>query len=249
MIRDVPIDITLNIETRLDDAVTALGCRLDDVRHGEFWFAEARHASVAAPTPLLDNRVVIRMRTGTSDDLTVTIYPPTGDRLAGEWATSFDRDQCEYRISDQWCGDDHRLTASARTCHPSGSMSAAINAGTDPTHLLDATQRRFLVACASTGTPIDHLVIRGPITSLVWDTSLRTVRDVRVARWTSEHLDVVGVTTRINVLPGESAHHVAARAVGLASDLREGLRELGCQTSGLTSKTALALRALASAGA
>ena len=243
----VPVGITLNIETELDDAVSALGCRVGDARHSRFWFAEARHASIDTPTPLYDNRVAIRLRTGAFDDLTVTMHPERSEWLTGDWANSFDRDQFEYRISDQWCGGDRRLRASARTRHPSGSMSEAIENGADPTHLLDTAQRRFLVACASSGPPIDHLVLRGPITSQVWDTSVRDVRQVRVARWLSDDIDVVGVSTCIGVRPGESSHDLAARASAVASDLRDSLHDAGCHTSPLTSKTALALRVLAGA--
>ena len=245
----VPIGITFNIETELDDAASALGRRVADTQHRQFWFAESRDASVDAPTPLYDSRVAIRMRTGVFDDLTVTMHPECSDRLTGDWAGPFDHDQFEYRISDQWCGSNRKLRASACARHPAGSMSAAINGGADPTHLLDTAQRRFLVACASSGTPIDHLVIRGPITSQVWDTSIRDVRHVRVERWLSDDLDVVGVSTYIDVRPGESSHDVAARAVAVADDLRDGLRDLGCQASPLTSKTALALRVLAGATA
>ncbi len=243
----VPIGITLNIETELDDAAAALGRRVADTQHRQFWFAESRDASADAPTPLYDSRVAIRMRTGIVDDLTVTMHPESTDRLTGDWAGPFDHDQFEYRISDQWCGSNRTLRASARTRHPAGSMSAAIEDGADPTHLLDTAQRRFLVACASSGTPIDHLVIRGPISSQVWETSVRNVRPVRVERWLSDDLDVVGVSTYIDARPGESSHDVAARAVAVASDLRDGLQDLGCQASPLASKTVLALRVLAGA--
>ncbi|GAB33693.1 hypothetical protein [Gordonia otitidis] len=243
----VPISITLNIDTGIDDIVDALDCRIDNATQRRFWFAEAHHASADTPTPLYDSRVVIRLRSGARDDLTVTMLPESCDRLTGDWAAPFDRDDLEYRISERWCGGSRQLTASARTHHPAGAMVAAIRDGADPTHLLDMSQRRFLVACATSGTPIDHLVIRGPITSHVWDTALPENRRVRVERWLTDGLDVLGITTRVELRPGDASYDLTARAVDAAGELRDGLSGLGGQTSPLASRTALALRVLSGA--
>ncbi|NED64009.1 hypothetical protein G3I15_24020, partial [Streptomyces sp. SID10244] len=69
-----PIDIKVN----LDDpsrALSALGLTYHQGRHREIWFAEVLPVSADSPFPLLSNHVIIRIRSGDVDDLTVKLRP------------------------------------------------------------------------------------------------------------------------------------------------------------------------------
>ncbi|MBH0775261.1 hypothetical protein [Nocardia bovistercoris] len=237
-----PIEIKVNVDGDVDRALTELGVRAGTSTDRRVWFAEPR-AGGGAPA-LLSHRIVIRLRSGEQDDLTVKLRPCDREQLVGRWAEPFVDGSLEYRIESDWCGQRRVLSASAVGIRPPGSLLSAALPGSDVTAALESGQRQFLVSCTPPGVAVDRLLALGPIASAKWtDLSFGDLR-VDVERWRIAHLDLLELSTRITPEPDETLVHVQRRAEARQRELEAAVRARGMRMATGGTKTERVLTAL-----
>ncbi len=206
-----PIEIKINLDAEVPRALSVLECPPEEGRRRSIWFAEAR--TVDGPAlPLFAGHLIIRMRSGDRDDLTVKLRPCSLEDLAPRWRRPFDDRDFSYRVESDWSGSQHVLAASAVSRRPPGSLARAMQSGTDPAEVLDPAQRQFLVTCTPGGVPIDHLVPLGPIVSTTWSGIPLAGHTVDLERWTVDGLDLLEISVQIRASPGESIEAFESRA-------------------------------------
>ncbi|MFW0795029.1 hypothetical protein AAFP30_14555 [Gordonia sp. CPCC 205515] len=240
-----PIEIKVNIDDDVAHALDVLGCPPRPTERHEVWFAEARSADERTPLPLLSSHISIAMRTGDHDDVTVRLRPCPPGRLVGKWLDPFSDADFRYHLHEDWCGSDRALAASAVSRRTTGSVAAAMAAGTDPAQVLDSAQRQFLVTCSPAGVPIDHLMRLGPIDSSRWKGIAMNGLDLTVERWTVPDADLLEISTILRPRPGESVGDLETRALTKQLALRSMLTEHGMRPSATDAKTFRVLCALA----
>ena len=84
-----PIEIKINLGTDVDGVLGALGCADSPAVRRDVWFAESRAGGQDGALALLGSGIVIRLRSGDLDDLTVTLRPCRRSQLMGRWAKPF----------------------------------------------------------------------------------------------------------------------------------------------------------------
>ncbi|NDZ96873.1 hypothetical protein G3I13_17145 [Streptomyces sp. SID6673] len=241
-----PIDIKVN----LDDpsrALSALGLTYHQGRHREIWFAEVLPVSADSPFPLLSNHVIIRIRSGDVDDLTVKLRPCRQGQLAEPWTHPFDTDAVSYRLGWDWSGTHRVLAASAVCGRPPGSLAAEMAVGTDPLSVLDPAQRQFVVTCTPVGVPIDHLRALGPISSTTWSDITIDRVEVDIERWTVGDVDLLELCEQIHPRDGESLAMFEARAAARQQALEHAIRSRGLHLADTEVKTERVLASLSGA--
>ncbi|WP_124707328.1 hypothetical protein [Gordonia insulae] len=207
-----PIALKVNLDSDVDRATSIL---VPDGRPGlsrNIWFAEARAGIAGSAVPLLSSRIIMRMRSGDRDDVTVKLRPCVPAELPTRWGEAFCNEDASYRMESEWCGDHRVRSASVISHRAPGSLTPLMDDRTDPVALLDATQRQFVVACTSCGVPIDHLVTLGPIASRTWTDVSVDGAPVAVERWTVGELDLLEVSMHLRPLRDEPADAFELRA-------------------------------------
>lgn len=232
-----PIRIAAPIDGDATAALSALGCVQGLADHHDVWFAEADPVTTGASLPLLQNNLVIRLRTGQSDDVTVALRSHPDTTFAGPWRQSFGSGDFSYRVRGDWCGSRRHLTAAATSHRAPGAIAAAVADGADPARLLDQFQRQFIVACMPSGVSMDRLSLLGPVSSTTWHARIADTRTVRLRRFRFAGLDTVELSTMLQARPGESADRFAARAAALRTRIDGALARVDLVThaDGITS--------------
>ena len=242
-----PIEIKVNLDGNVAGALQRLRCSDTGAAYRDIWFAEPLHpGSTSAPT-LLSSRIVIRLRSGDEDDLTVKLRPCLRSQLAGRWAAPFTEPGVRYRIESDWSGDRRMLSASAISLRSPGSLRAAVARGIDVTDTLTSAQRQFLVSCTPPGIAVDHLCAMGPVASARW--AGVPVGNLRadVERWTAAGLDLVELSLTVVPRQGASPVDLHLRAVDAQREIEAALRALGLTIATGDTKTERVLSALAAA--
>lgn len=228
-----PIALKINLDADIANVVSALIPPTATPIRRSIWFAEAHPGIGGSTTPLLSSRLIIRIRSGDQDDISVKLRPCTTAELPDRWSREFVDGDARYRIEADWGGRHRVLAASVVSGRPAGSMAAQIT-GTDPVSLLDATQRQFVVACTACGVPIDHLVTIGPITSTAWPDIDLDGAPVTVERWTVADLDMLEVTMRLRPRPDDTPTRFEHLASARLNDLEESVRARGARISAMS---------------
>lgn len=241
-----PIEIKVNLDTAVADAIAVLDRRRSEMRERQIWFAD--DATSGELTPLMNAGVIIRVRSGDgADDMTVKLRPCLQSQLIGRWATPFGIGTLDYRIEGDWSTQRHVLAASAVVEHPQGSLLDAVRTGADAAQPLTADQRQFFEACARQVPPltdspavprqavdsahsrlqIDNLVAFGPIASTKWtDVAIGEV-DVNMERWTVGDLDLLELSLRVKPKASENAPDFESRAARKLEKLQAAVRSQG----------------------
>ncbi|WP_040700851.1 hypothetical protein [Nocardia vinacea] len=239
-----PIEIKVNLDGDVAAALTRLECTGRPAIDRRIWFAEPRPTGLHTAPTLLSSRIVIRLRSGENDDLTVKLRPCLPSQLVGRWTTSFTDDALRYRIEEDWNAERRVLSASAVSDRPAGSLHDATMLGADVTTVLDTAQRQLLVSCTPPGVAVDRLVAMGPIASTKW-TKVR-VGDLHVdaERWTIADLDLLELSLRITPEHGESHTEVRNRALRRQRKFEAAVRRRGLHIATGDTKTQQVLAAL-----
>ncbi|MEV6558489.1 hypothetical protein AB0M22_22445 [Nocardia sp. NPDC051756] len=239
-----PIEIKVNLAGDVADALTRLRCSRNPAVERRIWFAESRSDGSGAASALLSSRIVIRLRSGERDDLTVKLRPCRRSQLAGRWTTPFTDDALEYRIEGDWCGERRVLSASAVGERRPGSLRDAAMVGADVTAALDSGQRQFLVSCTPPGVAVDHLSAMGPIASTKWTNVRLGDLEVDVERWCTAELELLELSHRVTARHPESRTEMESRAVATQLGFESVVRRHGFSIANGETKTEQVLAAL-----
>ncbi|MFD3704424.1 hypothetical protein ACFWUP_14885 [Nocardia sp. NPDC058658] len=242
-----PIEIKVNLDGDVAAALRRLRCSDTAATARDIWFAEPlRPGSPGAPT-LLSSRIVIRLRSGAQDDLTVKLRPCHAAQLTGRWAAPFTEPGIRYRIESDWSGGRRMLSASAISQRSPGSLRAAVAGGVDVTDTLNSAQRQFLVSCTPPGVAVDHLRAMGPVASARWTGLPVGNQHADVERWAVAGLDLVELSVKVTPRHGDSPVDLHLRALDAQRALEEALHALGITIAAGDTKTEQVLTALAGA--
>ncbi|KAF0846830.1 hypothetical protein [Nocardia caishijiensis] len=239
-----PIEIKVNLDTDVAVALRRLGCGPDTADVRDIWFAEPDSAGSPA---LLSGRIVIRLRSGAEDDLTVKLRPCTPAQLSGRWARPFLDEGVRYRIERDWCSPLRMLSASAISGWPAGSLRDCVERGVDVTEALATAQRQFLVSCTPPGVAVDRLRARGPVHALRWTGVALGGLCVDVERWRIADLDLLELAVKITAAPHDSPVGPHLRAAAAQQRLLDAVHALGLTPATGSTKTERALAASARA--
>ncbi|MCA2207448.1 hypothetical protein [Nocardia rosealba] len=237
-----PIEIKVNLDTDVALALRHLGCDSAAAAVRDIWFAEP---TLAGSPDLLTGRMVIRLRSGADDDLTVKLRPCSPAQLTGRWARPFLDDGVRYRIERDWCGTRRMLSASAISGWPAGSVGAFVDRRVDVTEALASAQRQFLVSCTPPGVAVDRLRARGPVTALRWTGVALGALYADVERWQTGDLDLLELAMKISAAPGDSPVDLHLRAAAAQQALEDAVHGLGLAIATGATKTEQVLAASA----
>ena len=241
-----PVEIKVNIDGGVGEALAALGEPQGAVSKLQIWFAENRKGVEHGDLLLLNSGVIIRFRSGEKDDLTAKLRPCTEAQLVDRWSAPFDTKSFEYRIEGDWSGQRRVLAASAVSKRPQGSLLDAVKADVDAAAALSADQREFLDACVP-GVRIDRLLALGSISSTKYSDLPLDDLDVNMERWTVADLDFLELSIRVKSKDDETADEFESRAERKQKKLEKAVRHRGLVISEHhENKTKRVLTALAS---
>ncbi|MFF9032942.1 hypothetical protein [Streptomyces iakyrus] len=240
-----PIEIKVNIDADVADALSTLAQPGGESQKRLIWFAE-HPQGVEDGRLLLDSGVIVRLRSGdTPDELTVKLRPCTTDQLTGRFSSPFDGESFEYKVEQDWSGSRHVLSASATCVHPQGTLLNAATPGADAADFLDTLQRQFLQECAP-AVHITELAALGPIASTKFNNVPLDDLEVDLERWTVADLDFLELSTRIKPRHDEKPHEFETRVEHKQKKLRSAVRDRGIAISqNPDNKTRRVLTALA----
>ncbi|MFX0578271.1 hypothetical protein [Nocardia nepalensis] len=239
-----PIEIKVNLDGDVAEALTRLECTGRSAIDRRIWFAEPRPTGPDTAPTLLSSRIVIRLRSGENDDLTVKLRPCLPSQLVGRWTTPFTDHALRYRIEEDWNAQRHVLSASAVSDRPAGSLREATLLGVDVTTVLDSAQRQLLVSCTPPGVAVDRLLAMGPIVSTKWTKVRVGDLEVDAERWTIADLDLLELSLRVTPEHGESHSEVRNRALDRQRRFEAAVRRRGLHIATGDTKTQQVLAAL-----
>lgn len=239
-----PIEIKMNLGTDVDGALSRLGCAESPAVRRRIWFAESRADGQDGALALLAGGIVIRLRSGDLDDLTVTLRPCRRAQLMGRWSRPFTDTEVEYLVEDDWCGQRRALTASVLGVRPPGSLAEVARSGVDVTTALNSAQRQFLVTCTPPGVALDHLEPVGPIAATRWTGVRFGPLDLDVERWTAGGMDLLELALRVTPAEGETPLELITRAAQAQRGFEREVRRAGFAVLRGRTKTQRMLSAL-----
>ena len=214
-----PVEIKMNVAGPTEAALAALG--LDGGSERLTWFLEDLTPGLEPALPLLCAGVILRVRSGKSDDSTVKLRPCRRTQLTPEWADGFEEaDKFEYRVEADWTGPRQSLAASAvRELEP-GLIAAVTEAETDAGTLFNEKQRQFLRDCADLRIALDALTPLGPVRATKWKNIAIGGFDTNIERWRAGNLDFLEISIRSESGAEKQQQRLEAaiRALGLSID-------------------------------
>lgn len=247
-----PIEVKVNVDGAVDDAVAAIGIESARRSQRQIWFAEDRGGADRGTLRLLDAGVIIRFRSGEKDDVTVKLRPCTDNQLVSRWSAPFEKGDFAYRIEHDWSGRRRTLAASAVSSRQRGSLLHAIGPTDDTAAAIADEQRSFLDQCRHE-VPFDQLTALGPVAATKFAEFTLDGLDVNAERWSVAGLDFLELSLRVKPRDsdksrnGESPHAFEARAEGAQHKLEEAVRRRAVTIStNQENKTKRVLTALAS---
>ena len=189
-----PVEIKLTLTGGVDQALEELD--LHDPRSREVWFLEDGTPGLASDLPLLDARVILRLRTDSRrDQSTVKLRPARRSQLTGHWFEPEKKDEFEYRIEGDWAGRRRVLAASCGVDFPAGTFAPLLATG-DLSAAFTDHQLKFIAECA--GIPLNTTVLDplGPIASTQWKDQKLGAVEVDCERWTVGEHDFLEISAR-----------------------------------------------------
>jgi hypothetical protein len=228
---NTPIEIKVNVEGALGDALAALRPEGGETVKRQIWFADDRDGVLAGELPLLARGVIIRFRSGDDpDDLTVKLRPCDRRHLIGPWEHKFDVEGFEYRVEGDWAGSRHSLAASAVSKHAQGALLGAVSDDAEAAKALHPDHRHFVEQCVHPAVRIDRLIALGPIGATKWgDRTVGDVDKVNIERWTVGDLDLLELSIRVKQKDQENAEEFKSRASQQQQELQAAVRAAGVQ--------------------
>lgn len=255
-----PVEVKVNIEGTVDDAVSALLPSQPRKSERRIWFAEDHSGVEEGRLPLLDGGVIVRFRSGDGpDDLTAKLRPSEESQLVGRWSRpfEFEPESLEYRVEGDWSGKRRVLAASAEMERPPGSLLGAVQPGVDAALGLSVIQRQFIDQCARPALQINRLIALGPINAQKWSDVKLGELDVNLERWTvvthlrpgdGSLLDFLEVSIRVKPKGDDTQKAFESRVERKQRELEETVRGSGVTISELReNKTQRVLTALSAA--
>jgi hypothetical protein len=242
------IEVKVNVEGAVGDALAALGLDGGETVKRQIWFADDRDGVLAGELPLLARGVIIRFRSGDDpDDLTVKLRPCDRRHLIGRWEHAFDGDEFEYRIEGDWAGSRHSLAGSAVSKQRQGALLASMGPDAEPASALHRDHREFVEQCVHPAVQINRLIALGPIGATKW--SERTIADVQkvnIERWAVGELDLLELSIRVKQKDDENAKDFESRVSQKQQQLQAAVRAAGVQIAErAANKTQLVMTTLA----
>ncbi|SNX55703.1 hypothetical protein SAMN06272735_0129 [Streptomyces sp. TLI_55] len=227
----LPIEIKVNIESDVAEALSALGGAHGVRTTRRIWFAEDRHGVAERRVPLLDAGVIVRFRLDAgADDLTVKLRPCTRAQLVGRFSVPFDADPLTYKIEEDWSAERRVPAASLVHDHPPGALSGAVAPDGDPAASVDAVQEQFLRTCAPS-VPFDGLVALGPILATkVEDVALDDLK-VSLEAWSVAGLEFLEASIRVKPKEKDEVKEFTERAERKQRELTDAVRDRGVALS------------------
>ena len=214
-----PVEIKVNLAPSVADALTALG--LDRGSDRQIWFLEDLTPGLEPALPLLAAGVVLRLRSGETEESTIKLRPCRRTQLTPEWANRVNTENnFKYRVEADWAGQRRTLAASAVLELGSGLIDAVTLEGADPDILFDGQQQRFLRACGDLRVAFAGLTPLGPVRATKWKSVAVGGLEANVERWTVGTLDFLEVSIRTESRAEQQQLHLEAaiRARGLTID-------------------------------
>ncbi|WP_194825043.1 hypothetical protein [Nocardia sp. XZ_19_231] len=244
-----PIEIKVNINGQVADALSALG-EPNAVLHRQVWFAEVRDGLSDGELRLLDSGVIIRFRSGAGgDELTAKLRPCVQEQLVGRFSDRFEveAERLKYRIEGDWSGDSQVLAASLVNELPPGTVDFA-GVGDNAAAALHPVARQFVDTCVRTSVGLDDLEALGPIASTKWTDLELADLEVDMERWQGGGLDFLELSIQVKPKGGESADELQDRAMRKQEKFSQLVRQRGITIAeDITNKTERVLTALAAA--
>jgi hypothetical protein len=216
-----PVEIKVNVAAPVQDALAVL--HLEDGSERRIWFLEDVTPGLDPALPLLSAGVVLRVRSGKSDDSTVKLRPCRRTQLTPDWAEDFedeDEDEFEYRVEEDWSGKRRSLAASAvRELEP-GLVAAVTEADTNPGTLFGKKQQGFLRDCSDLRIALDAVTPLGPVQATKWKDITIGNFEANVERWQAGTLDFLEMSIRVKDDPERHQRdfEAAIRNLGLSID-------------------------------
>jgi hypothetical protein len=214
-----PVEIKVNVAGPAADALSLLA--LGEGSKRRIWFLEDLTPGLGTPLPLLSAGVLLRLRSGKSDDSTVKLRPCRRTQLTPEWAHDFQRgDSFTYRVEADWTGSRRSLAASAVQDLGSGLIDSVTSEGADAGILFDGKQQEFLRECGDLRVALAGLVALGPIKVRKWNDVEIGGLNANIERWTIGNLDFLEISFRSTSGAAEQQLRLegAIRALGLPID-------------------------------
>jgi len=242
------IEIKVNVEGAVPEALTALGLSGKEPVTRQIWFADDHDGVLSGDLPLLGRGVIIRFRSGDDpDDLTVKLRPCDQRHLIGRWERSFGGEGFDYRVEGDWAGTRHSLAASAVNKHGPGALLGAVGDDAEPAGALDPEQREFLEQCVHPTARVDRLIALGPIAATKWsEQAVGTVEKVNVERWAVGELDLLELSIRVKPKDREHVKDFESRATQKQRDLHAAVQAVGVEIAERAeNKTQLVMTTLA----
>jgi hypothetical protein len=213
-----PVEIKVNVAGPVADALAALD--LDGGSDRRIWFLEDLTPGLP-PLPLYNAGVVLRLRSGKSDDSTVKLRPCRRTQLTPGWADGFKGgNRFEYRVEADWAGPRRSLAASAVLELDSGLIDAVAVEGADPDILFNGKQQEFIRDCADLRIALGGLTPLGPVWAMKWKNITVGEFGTNIERWTAGNLDFLEVSYRSESGAEQQQLRLEAalRALGVAID-------------------------------
>ena len=218
-----PVRIASIIDGDASAALSESGGLGAPVDHFDVWFAEGAPRPAGCAQPGSD--VVLRMRGGTTDDVTIQLQPSADTVFDDRWRQPFADGPFSFAVTSDWHGSRRDISAVALSRRPGGEVSAAVRDGTDPARLLDHHQRQFIVSCTPPGGAVMHrLTTLGPVRSTLWRIPApRGGFGVTIERSQADDLDLLEVSTMLRPHSGEPAERFCQRAARRRQQLFDAL--------------------------
>jgi hypothetical protein len=214
---EYPVEIKVNVAGQVPDALAALD--LGGGTDRRIWFLEDLTPGVPS-LPLYSAGVVLRLRSGNSEESTVKLRPCRRTQLTPEWADGFKSgNRFEYRVEADWAGPRRSLAASAVLELDSGLIHAVAE-GADAGILFNGKQQDFIRDCADLRITLGGLTPLGPVRAMKWKNIPVGEFGTNIERWTAGDLDFLEVSyrTESGAAQEQLRLEAAVRALGVAID-------------------------------
>ena len=163
----------IEIKVTIDgDQVTAARDRWLSDGDGErrtIYFFEEQVDRDRTALPLFEDGVILRAREveEDEDDSTVKFRPCDRSRLTAEWLKAGIQDDRDFKLEEDWAGNDQRLAASLGAGQREGEI-AAVFADRRPVRALFSSDQERLVVDYGRAVDWDALRIFGPVEAERW---------------------------------------------------------------------------------
>lgn len=141
----------------------------DDGERRRLYFFEERVDGAPTALPLFNDHVILRVRQieRDEDDSTVKLRPCERSQLTAEWLRAGEDDDLEFKLEDDWAGNDRKLAASLGSEQREGEIADVYESRRPARALFSSDQERFVAECAR-AVRWDALRMFGPVDARRW---------------------------------------------------------------------------------